>query len=52
MIDRVCVIAWNAESVSQITDDVIAMMAGSMRVASHDASDPPYDRPLVALRGR
>ncbi len=53
IVDRVCVVEWNAESVSQITDDVIAMMADSMRVASHDTTDPSYDRPpLVALRGR
>jgi hypothetical protein len=48
--DRVCVVEWNAESTSFITDEVIAMMADSMKVATHDQADPSYDRPLVALR--
>jgi hypothetical protein len=38
------------ESTSLITDEVIAMMAGSMKVARHDRTDPSYDRPLVAAR--
>jgi hypothetical protein len=50
IVDRVCVVEWNAESTSFITDEVIAMMAGSMKVATHDATDPSYDRPLVASR--
>jgi hypothetical protein len=29
---------------------VIAMMAGSMKIAKHDKSDPSYDRPLAASR--
>jgi SnoaL-like domain len=48
--DRVCVVEWNAESTSFITDEVIAMMADSMKVAAHDRADPSYDRPLVASR--
>jgi hypothetical protein len=47
---RVCVVEWNAESTSLITDEVIAMMADSMKVARHDRTDPSYDRPLVASR--
>jgi len=47
---RVCVVEWNAESTSLITDEVIAMMADSMKVARHDGTDPSYDRPLVASR--
>jgi hypothetical protein len=47
---RVCVVEWNAESANLITDEVIALMAGSMRLAAHDPSDPSYDRPLVASR--
>jgi SnoaL-like domain len=50
IVHRVCVVEWNAESTSLITDDVIAMMAGSMKVATHDKADPSYDRPLVASR--
>ncbi|MGP4053623.1 nuclear transport factor 2 family protein [Mycobacterium sp. 4D054] len=50
--ERVCVVEWNTESTSQITDEVIAIMAGSMRVATHDSTDPSYERPLVAARGR
>ena len=50
IVDRVCVVEWNAESTSFITDEVIAMMAGSMKVATHDRSDPSYDRPLTATR--
>ncbi len=48
--DRVCVVERNAESTSLITDEVITMMAGSMKVARHDRTDPSYDRPLVASR--
>lgn len=50
IVDRVCVVEWNAESTSFITDEVIAMMAGSMKVATHDTTDPSYDRPLIASR--
>jgi hypothetical protein len=50
IVDRVCVVEWNAESTSLITDEVIAMMAGSMKVATHDRTDPSYDRPLIASR--
>ncbi|AEV76301.1 hypothetical protein MycrhN_5836 [Mycolicibacterium rhodesiae NBB3] len=50
IVDRVCVVEWNAESTSFITDEVIAMMAGTMKVATHDTSDPSYDRPLAAAR--
>ena len=50
IVDRVCVVEWNAESTSLVTDEVIAMMAATMRVATHDRSDLSYDRPLVAAR--
>jgi hypothetical protein len=50
IVDRVCVVEWNAESTSFITDEVIAMMAESMKVASHDRTDASYDRPLTAAR--
>ena len=50
IVDRVCVVEWNAESTSFITEEVIAMMAGSMKIAKHDKSDPSYDRPLAASR--
>ena len=50
IVDRVCVVEWNAESTSFVTDEVIAMMAATMKVATHDTSDPSYARPLVAAR--
>jgi hypothetical protein len=49
--DRVCVVEWNAESTSLITEEVIAMMAGSMKVARHDRTDPPMTV-LWSHRGR
>lgn len=52
IVDRVCVVEWNVESASQITDEVMAMMAGAMEVATHDRTDPSYQRPLIAARGR
>jgi hypothetical protein len=42
-------VEFNAESESQITDEVIAMMVG-MPLARHDTSDPSYARPLTATR--
>lgn len=48
--DRVCVVEWNAESTSLVTDEVIALMAATMRVATQDTSDVSYDRPLTATR--
>lgn len=47
-----CAVERNAESASQITDEVIAMMAGAMKVATHDGADPSYQRPLITARGR
>lgn len=49
--DRVCVVEFITESESQLTEDIIAMMAG-MRTARRDATDPSYDRPLIASRSR
>jgi hypothetical protein len=46
---RVCVVEWNSESTSQLTDQIIAMVP-AMRPATKDRSDPSYDRPLVAER--
>ncbi|BBX46332.1 nuclear transport factor 2 family protein [Mycobacterium cookii] len=46
---RVCVVEFNAESQSQITDEVIAMMP-QVRFGTRDTTDPSYDRPLVAAR--
>jgi hypothetical protein len=50
IVDRVCVVEWNAESSSLITDEVIAMMSGTMKLPTHDRSDPSYARPLAATR--
>jgi hypothetical protein len=49
IVDRVCIVEFNAESESQITDQVIAMMVG-MPLARHDTTDPSYARPLTATR--
>ncbi|WP_238888085.1 nuclear transport factor 2 family protein [Mycobacterium sp. IDR2000157661] len=49
IVDRVCVVEWNAESTNQITDEVIAMLT-DVKCAAHDHSDPSYLRPLVAER--
>jgi hypothetical protein len=44
---RVCVVEWNTELTSQLTDEIIAMVPG-MPPATHDRTDPSYDHPLVA----
>jgi hypothetical protein len=49
--DRVCVVEFITESESQLTEDIIAMMAG-MRTAQRDVKDPSYDRPLIASRSK
>jgi hypothetical protein len=49
--DRVCVVEFITESESQFTEDIIGMMAG-LRTPQRDATDPSYDRPLVASRSR
>jgi SnoaL-like protein len=49
IVDRVCVVEWNSELTSQLTDEIVAMVT-TMRPATHDTSDPSYDRPLVASR--
>jgi hypothetical protein len=50
IVDRVTIVEFNAETESQITDEVIAMMVG-MPLARHDTADPSYARPLSATRG-
>jgi hypothetical protein len=50
IVDRVCVVEWNAESTNQITEEIVAMLPG-VKVAAHDRSDPSYLRPLMAERG-
>lgn len=40
IVDRVCVVEWNAESTSQITDEVLAMLTDIKRAAP-DHSDLP-----------
>jgi len=49
IVDRVCVVVFNTEAESQITEEVIAMMT-RMRIATHDSTDPSYGRPLIAKR--
>ena len=49
IVDRVTIVEFNAESQSQITEEVLAMMAG-MPMARHDTTDPSYARPLSAKR--
>jgi hypothetical protein len=48
-VDRVCIVEFNAESQSHITEDVIAMMVG-MPTSRQDPADPSYARPLSAKR--
>ncbi|OBK19378.1 hypothetical protein A5636_18455 [Mycobacterium asiaticum] len=50
IVDRVCVVEWNAESTSFVTDELVAIIAETARVATHDRTDPSYDRPLRASR--
>jgi hypothetical protein len=49
IVDRVCVVEWNTESTSQLTDEIVAMVP-TMRPPTKDRTDPSYDRPLVAAR--
>ena len=49
IVDRVCIVEFNAESQSHITEDVIAMMVG-MPTSRQDRTDPSYARPLSAKR--
>jgi hypothetical protein len=49
IVDRVTIVEFNAESQSQITEEVLAMMVG-MPLARHDITDPSYTRPLSAKR--
>lgn len=49
IVDRVCVVEWNAESSSLITDQVLAMLT-DVKLAAHDRTDPSYARPLAARR--
>jgi SnoaL-like domain len=49
IVDRVCIVEFNAESESHITEEVIAMMVG-MPVSRQDPTDPSYARPLSAKR--
>jgi hypothetical protein len=50
IVDRVCVVEWNAETTSQLTDEVLAMVADVVRPPAHDHGDPSYARPLMAAR--
>jgi hypothetical protein len=49
IVDRVCVVEWNAESTNLITDEVLALLT-DIKSATHDRSDPSYTRPLTATR--
>ncbi|MEO3757261.1 nuclear transport factor 2 family protein [Mycobacterium sp. B14F4] len=49
IVDRVCIVEWNAESTSLITDEILAMLT-DIKGAAHDRSDPSYLRPLIATR--
>ena len=49
IVDRVCIVEFNAESESHITEEVIAMMVG-MPLSRQDPTDPSYARPLSAKR--
>jgi len=49
IVDRVCVIEWNAESTSLLTAEVQALLT-DIKSATHDRDDPSYTRPLSASR--
>jgi hypothetical protein len=49
IVDRVCIVEFNAESESHITEEVLAMMVG-MPLSRQDTTDPSYARPLSAKR--
>jgi SnoaL-like domain len=49
IVDRVCVVEWNAESTNLITEEVLALLT-DIRGATHDRTDPSYTRPLTATR--
>ncbi|WP_240492188.1 nuclear transport factor 2 family protein [Mycobacterium alsense] len=49
IVDRVCVVEWNAESTSLLTAEVLAMLT-DVKGATHDRDDPSYARPLKASR--
>lgn len=49
IVDRVCVVEWNAESTSFLTDEVLALLT-DVKGATHDRHDPSYARPLTATR--
>src|SRR5271163_942280 len=53
IVDRVCVVEWNADSTSLITEEIIAMLAeADIKGAAHGRNDPSYERPLIATRAR
>ena len=53
IVDRVCVVEWNADSTSLITEGVIAMLADAdIKGAAHGPNDQSYERPLIATRAR
>jgi SnoaL-like domain len=49
IVDRVCLVEFMNESQSLLTEEALAMVAGT-RMPSHDTMDPSYDRPLAASR--
>jgi SnoaL-like domain len=49
IVDRVCVVEWNAESTNFLTEEIVAMLT-DIKCATHDRRDPSYARPLVASR--
>jgi hypothetical protein len=49
IVDRVCLVEFMNESQSLLTEEALAMVAGT-RMPRHDRKDPSYDRPLAASR--
>jgi hypothetical protein len=49
IVDRVCVVEWNAESTNLITEEIRALLT-DIRGATYDRDDPFYTRPLTAAR--
>ena len=49
IVDRVCVVEWNAESTSLLTEEILALLP-DIKSATHDRNDASYTRPLTATR--
>jgi hypothetical protein len=49
IVARNCIVEWQTESTSFITDETLALLAG-IQTSARDRSDTSYDRPLTITR--